>query len=350
MRVGIVTLPLHHNYGGILQNWALQQVLVKLGHHPMTIDAYVRYPYSHYCIKKGVNFLLKVLGKPALVLTKPYKGRATDKLLGEFITNHIRLTKPVNEYNARLVKKYKFDAIVVGSDQIWRPKYNKRIETAFLDFLKGEEIRRIGFSVSLGCDEWEYSAQETANCQNLIQSFSGVSVREESGLSLLSKHLDYRSELTIDPTLLLSSNDYLSLCQNIPVNSASYLAVYCLDLNSEFLNDCEKLAMKLNLPLFILGADGNCSVTVQQWLAVFRDASRVITDSFHGTIFSLLFGKPVKVYRNEDRGKSRFDTLFTVFDSIEDDYGFKRMNVNSSSFRFMKEKSIGYLRTHLQDE
>lgn len=349
MRIGVVTLPLHYNYGGILQNWALQQVLIGLGHQPITIDAYVRYPYSHYCVKKCINSLLKALGRRSETLVKPYKGRATKQLLGEFITSRIQLTAPVNKYDAHLINKYKLDAIVVGSDQIWRPKYNERIETVYLDFLRDKDIKRIGFSVSLGSDFWEYSENETLNCSELIKAFSGVSVREKSGVELLAKHLNYYPELTIDPTLFLTAGDYAKLCQNIPATSDPFIFVYCLDSSEAFIRDCNGIGEKIKMPIRFFGADDNCSLSVPQWIAMFRDACGVITDSYHGTIFSLLFGKPVKIYINEDRGKSRLETLLSYFDCIEDDHGFKKFDTNSQSFNMMKKRSVGYLQAQLSE-
>lgn len=348
MRIGIVTLPLHYNYGGILQNWALQQVLIKLGHHPMTIDAYVRYPYFLYYVKKCFNLFLRIFGKHTPVLSKPYKGRSTDKLLGDFITRHINLTKPVNEYNTRLIKKYKFEAIIVGSDQIWRPKYNKRIETVFLDFLREENIRRIGYSVSFGCEEWEYTNEQTTNCRHLISLFDAVSSREESGVLFIKNKLEFPAIITLDPTLLLSSQDYLNLCIREPITNDRFIAVYCLDPTDSFLDECKVLAEKLSLPLKVFGADGNCSLSVPQWIAIFRDASRIITDSYHGSIFSLLFKKPVKILNNSNRGQSRFKTLLSLYKFKKDEYGFLEIEDNSRIIQ-LRSDSLTFLKRHCNE-
>ncbi len=345
MRIGIVTLPLHNNYGGILQNWALQQVLIRMGHEPITIDAYVKYPYSHYVLRQFAYYCSRLIGKNLPAPQKPFMGRVTDPMLGEFIVNNIKLTKPVRKYYSRLIKRYRLDVVVVGSDQIWRPKYNERIETAFLDFLLDyPHIRRYAFSVSLGTDKWEFSEQETANCRFLIKRFDAISVREMSAVELISKYLNVKPLLTLDPTLLLDAKDYCKLCEDIPRSKEPYIAIYCLDTSSSFTEKCRNLSKVLHLPMHFFSAENNSSLTVNQWIAMFRDARFVITDSYHGTIFSILFDKPVMVYENKDRGVSRIETLLALFKYIANELGFITIQNKDVSLGLLRQESINFLR------
>ena len=105
-----------------------------------------------------------------------------------------------------------FDAIVVGSDQVWRPKYFKdKIENAFLDFAKSWNIKRIAYAASFGTDEWEYAPKQTKRCGELLKLFDFVSVREMSGINLCATHFDLGAKLEPDPTMLLTTEDYMRL-------------------------------------------------------------------------------------------------------------------------------------------
>ena len=115
MRVGIVTQPLEMNYGGILQNWALQQVLKRLGHDPITIDAYQRFSTPHFVFNYVRARFMLMLGRE-YYLPRRYKGAMRSKRTGEFIEDHIVKTKVMWDYKPSVIKKYRLEALVVGSD------------------------------------------------------------------------------------------------------------------------------------------------------------------------------------------------------------------------------------------
>ena len=115
MRVGIVTQPLEMNYGGILQNWALQQVLRNLGYDPITIDAYERYSTPHYLFN-CMQVLLSRLKGSKKGFPKRYYGSLRKPMTGDFVEKHIAKTHVMWDYQRSVVRRYKLDAIVVGSD------------------------------------------------------------------------------------------------------------------------------------------------------------------------------------------------------------------------------------------
>ena len=123
MRIGIVTQPLEMNYGGILQNWALQQALRSLGHDPITIDAFERYSTPHYLFNCLRAIMKKLQGKRAN-LPKRYHGSLRNELFGQFLEQHIAKTHVMWDYKRGVVNQYRLDALVVGSDQVWRARYN----------------------------------------------------------------------------------------------------------------------------------------------------------------------------------------------------------------------------------
>ena len=312
MRIGIVTQPLEMNYGGILQNWALQQVLRRLGHDPITIDAYERYSTPHYYF----NCLRALWGRmkdKKRKMPKRYHGSLRQPMTGEFIEQYIAKTRVMWAYRRSVVKRYDLDAIVVGSDQVWRAKYNgDHIEDMYLKFVEGEPLKRVAYAASFGVDEWEYSTEQTETCARLAKQMDAISVREATGIGLCRDYLGVEAQCVLDPTLLLKADDYESLIQEELANTTDeqpYMAVYCLDITPVKKAFFEKLAQQRGLEIRYFSAGSFAEVTVKQWLLMFNRASMVVTDSFHGTVFSILFGKEFYTLANPKRGNTRISGL-----------------------------------------
>lgn len=312
MKIGIITQPLACNYGGILQNYALQQVLKRMGHEVWTID-YNAFGWLRWLDSAWRVVAHKLLGHKAKFTPTPPQRRQREMPLRRFALKHINLTTPRTRHFERdVVRKYAFDAIVVGSDQVWRPQYNYKVEDCFLEFLKDQSIKRIAYAASFGTDEWEFSAQQTQCCSTLAKQFDGISVRETSGIRLCKEHLGADAVQTIDPTLLLHAEDYMQLCKDIP-RRKPFVFAYILDQSEEKLQQIKQFAAQQGLDNFIKSADSSVAAddSIELWLSYFRDAAYVITDSFHGTAFAINFRKPFYVFGNASRGNSRFDSLLS---------------------------------------
>lgn len=310
MRIGIVTQPLEMNYGGILQNWALQQVLKRLGHDPITIDAYQRFSTPHYVFNYARAVFKKMLGKQCN-LPRRYHGAMRSKRTGQFIESHITKTKVMWDYKPSVVKKYRLDALVVGSDQVWRyGYYSSRFEDMFLKFATGSRLKkRVAYAASLGVDKWHCSPEKTNECASLAQRFDSISVREQSGVELCRKHLGVDAVCTLDPTMLLEGKDYKSIINLEWDVSKPYLAVYCLDITPAKRAFFNKVAQDRGLEIRYFSSGWRSMLTVEQWLAVFNNASFVVTDSFHGTVFSILFEREFYAFCNFKRGNSRLSDI-----------------------------------------
>lgn len=335
MKIGIVTQPLLNNYGGIIQNYALQKVLKSLGHEAVTFDCrYKPIPWWIYLcswLKTLFCFFVPDKRRPFAKITPVEKRR---ECFEDFVSRNISKTKPLTSLSHNLELANQFDAIVVGSDQVWRPKYAPDIDEAFLGFLKNDSIRRVAYAASFGVDEWEYTAKQTKECSALAKKFKVISVREESGVDLCKKNLDVDATWVLDPTLLLQKEDYLMICENVPVSSKPYLAAYVLNMNDSIRKECEQTATEKGLELKVFSADAQASLSVPEWLAMFRDASYVVTDSFHGTAFSIIFGKDFKCLYNETRGSARFESLLNLY--------------NSRKLEEMRQFSLNWLKNALE--
>lgn len=355
MRVGIYTQKLENNYGGILQNYALQQVLISLGHTPVTFDFRPRTNYFWFIVSQSKNILLKILGRERKIMGYK-KGPERSSYTQQFIQNNINTSWRMQFMTPLVPYLLRIDCAITGSDQVWRPSYNI-LSYAYLHFIRRKSVSKIAYAASFGVDTWEYSTTSTIQCQRWVKEFKAISVRESSGVALCEKYLDVKAIHVLDPTLLLGKDVYEKLCTDIkPLCNRPFLAAYILDLNTEIEVLVKEVARNKGLECVVISAEKNISATVEQWLSVFRDASYVVTDSFHGTVFSLIFRKSFNTIINKKRGSSRFESLLSIFDLqsrlIDDEtksYNSEEINwapVENIHSQWMK-KSINFLKNNI---
>jgi hypothetical protein len=325
MKIAIFTQPLGRNYGGIMQAWALQQVLKRQGHEVVTIDRQqdvpsLLYKIARYCYRVFMNALGNRRMAVNLEKCLPYIQKNTLK----FISDNISISEKIDS-TVQLKSHFdnaEYEAVVVGSDQTWRPKYSPKIENYFLDFLNGKEIRRIAYASSFGVDYWEYTEAQTRLFSFLVKQFDAISVREASGLELCQRCLGVEAQHVLDPTMLLDKEDYTHLIGKERLkNKNQGVFVYFLDKTAEKLliakkaseDTCEhiysaqaKFAVGDNVAANI---DDYVMPDPRDWLAGFANAKYVLTDSFHGMVFSIVFNKPFVAIVNPKRGASRFYSL-----------------------------------------
>ena len=358
MKVGILTQPLTNNYGGLLQAYALQTALERMGHEvvilnrPMPFvpdvanDAFL--PSGIRFVKNCVKFMMR---KPLIKVYHellPQQHIIANRLTEIFIVtyHHKSPDFSTTESLAAYCHKHSIKAYVVGSDQCWRPLYSPCLPNYFLDFAKDWNVKRISYAASFGVDYWEYSEEETRTCAALAQKFDAVSVREESGIVLCKEHLGVDAVHVLDPTMLLDADDYNLLVQAFDPNifniAPEHRVKTTLDVNSKklFCYILDRDTQKQSFIHRITEAKGltpvecmpkefraqevfekcpdDCTFPpVELWLQSFRDAEMVIADSFHGTVFSIIYNKPFWVLGNPGRGMARFHSLLKMF-GLED--------------------------------
>lgn len=335
MKIGILTLPILKNYGGILQAYALQTSLRKMGHEPYMImrrmDERQWYVYPLLQVR---FYMRKLRGiKEDSILVETRKGIKGGRLVVEtkkFIDRYINPKTDryfSSEELKHNIKKEKFEAYIVGSDQVWRPKYSSNIYDFFLDFAQGEPVVKIAYAASFGTSEWEYTPEQTSRCQKLLSKFSAISVREEDAKTMVENHFGQNAEHVLDPTMLLTREDYINnLKLEIDEKLSNQIFSYVLDSATEVDHILEKVSSQFNLEVSRMTfEDKDVSLfskpqpypSVEKWLQGFYSSPFIITDSFHGCVFSILFNKPFIVYGNKERGLSRFTSLLKIF-SLEE--------------------------------
>ncbi|EPN4480112.1 polysaccharide pyruvyl transferase family protein [Klebsiella aerogenes] len=329
MKIAILTQPLHTNYGGTLQAFALQYILRDIGHEPVTINYRKTKPTIH-----PVRLVLSRIKQKIFHGRIIYSFTDDDLLIiskyhNEFIDKHIKHTDSIYGVDelCRLFSIENFNAVIVGSDQTWRPRYSPRIDSFFLDFLsENKNIKKISYASSFGTDNWEFTKEQTAKFSKLLQRFDSISVRESSAVNLCAKYLGVSSEHVLDPTFLLDKKVYLELIKDIPPRGKGKVFSYVLDKSQEKVNIISNVCRLLGKDCFetypkysekearrIKDYAEYQYPSIEYWVRSFYDADFVITDSFHGTVFSIIFNKPFISIGNESRGKARFTSLLSKF-------------------------------------
>lgn len=329
MKVGILTHPLETNYGGLLQAYALQTVIRRMGHDVYTIDRHNKETRSNLprhilgllkrYYKRYVQGNLRVSTSWNAYLTMEEK-EVLGKEMWTFVQKNMRITERVWSHELKKIdKKYLFDAYVVGSDQVWLPNY---CPNSFLDFVEREDVIKCSYAASCSCTSWP---PELINlCRPLAQSFRGLSVREKNLIEFCKNKLGCAALHVLDPTLLLDKEDYLSAVNQSNSNEAVVFS-YILDKTSEKVSLVDRVSKYYGLPTAWVNAKRpyykrndvdiyECIFpSVDNWINNLNKARFVVTDSFHGMAMSIVFKKPFLVIGNKKRGISRFESLLSSF-------------------------------------
>lgn len=313
MKVGVITFHSANNYGAILQTWALQKVLKNLKvttgvihYHPDIIDGL----YDPMKQKKGLmRALLKgklcVKNKKSLIRYKKYKAFMKHKLnlIGDFKT-----------FKELQDAKLGLDAYIVGSDQVWNPTHIGGYDPAYYLEFAEEGSRRISYAASLGTDYIDIKYRN--DMERALKAFTGISVRERSIQPVISELVDKPVEVVLDPTLLLNREAY----DEIKVESKykkPYILVYSIERNRQLISFANKISVALGIPILqrrpakglINQLEPFYTSDAGEFLGHIEAAAYVITNSFHGTVFSILYGKPFVSMLHTNTGKRTEDLL-----------------------------------------
>jgi polysaccharide pyruvyl transferase WcaK-like protein len=258
----------------------------------------------------------------------------------------------------REIKRYDYDILMVNSDQVWRKENYFNLDVGFLKFSHNWNIKKFIYGASLGLEFWPFNRNENRILKHLLKECIGVSVREKGTMNLTENHLNIKPTLVIDPTLLIDKQYYLNLIKDYKNNSysnQSYIFVYEIEKMSSMDLFINESIQKLNYKLY------NCSMYDEDYLRKFiygiNISKAVITNSFHGVLFSIIFKKPFVAFNPESRGNERFNTLKDVYGlqkrivSINNQPKIslltEQFDVDMKIFDALRSKSIDYLKKNL---
>ena len=359
MKIGLITYHFPLNYGAVLQAWALCQVLVSLGHDVKIINYQ---PESHI---KRYNWSWKRLG----VNGQNVRYLRLSKKFSEFRDTHLKTTKLYRTSDELKADPPNVEAFICGSDQIWNQATFGENTPYFLDFAP-RSAYRISYAPSFGKSQIDehYKPKLT----QLLDNITSISVREKSGCNIIKELCGRESTCVLDPTLLL--NDYSKIISQVPY-SGKYILVKGMQHTPLFDKIISYTSNKTGLPVVYL-----YSMSVKFWkylnktrvypdpsryLGYFKNAEYVITDSFHGTAFSLIFGRRfIPISLSTDPEKNTSVRMIDLLDSIGlrnrfvESYDEKHINslIKSdidwssvaSSFLALRQNSINFLKGALQ--
>lgn len=352
MRIGIITHPISSNYGGAIQNYALQQVLKKLNHNPISIDCHPRSSLSEL-----MRYNLKnLLYLPFPAKRRPFRWNNHIHPLFKSFANHVCLSKYCTKIKRDIIDDYGLQALIVGSDQVWRPNYVRNLDDMFLMFAMDCNVKKISYAASFGVDKWLFDKTQSEKYGKFLSEFDAVSVREKSGIELCRNGFGVDASVVLDPTLLLDAKDYDVLLESTGKETGHYLLAYMLDYDIEKQRVIEDFAKQKGLEVLAISAHQKVSVTVGQWLGLFKKASCIVTDSFHGVAFSIIYRREFVCVVNKNRGAERFISLLSQLDLQDrmvntiDEIIFQREIEWISVEKMLKERqkeSIAYLNNSL---
>lgn len=366
MKIGILTLELVSNYGGVLQAFALYHTLERMGHEPCLISTRkLKDPNLKKRIKLFVSRCIERVFPLYITYQTSKDGSRKNfiRFINEKLPNKICPTD-MKQLNGE------FDALVVGSDQVWRPVFSQDVRLFFLNFaVDFVHIKRIAYAASFGLsdikdDEWPKGYVD--ECATLLKKFDAVSVRENDAIDICKNQFGYdNAEWVLDPTMLLAPTDYL---QEIPETTKGKFVNYILDRDSvkdEIIGTIEKsLGTKTTYLMNEIKVSRMRPLkfkqhrAIESWLSEIASADFVFTDSFHGCVFCIIFNIPFAVRLNALRGNARFNSLLHLYGlqdrmvkTAEDAEKVMARPIDWESVnekrRQMIEKSIGFLRNAL---
>lgn len=345
MKIDIVTLHRAQNYGSVLQAFALQKQIEKLGHQAYILDYYPE-RYTNKGLLKRLknkssrfnNPLVLLIAKLLIYPSYLKKGIQFNKFM-----HYLNLEKPSFATNEEGMGRFTdADAYCAGSDQIWNSHWNEGVEKAlFLDFVPKGKLC-FSYAASIGLSN--IPANEIDETKLLLDKFEFLSLREDKGVELVKELGRTDAVQCLDPTLLMSKEEW-SLYADDSYKGKEYVLTYNLHHDPEIDKCAKAIASKYHLQIRNISYNWHDIVrhghldwcpTVEGFLGLIKNAKYVVADSFHATAFSIIFEKPFVVITPEV-ASSRLSSLLKMLEL--DDY-----NINKFTSVKVIEQPIDYIR------
>ena len=347
MKIGILTWLHNGNYGSILQAYALQKALRNQGYQTENID------YAPSNVKKVEN-LIKNKNSLKLFLEKwdaycakkvagsPRELSEKQKKFEDFRENYINITRRYSSPKEVATIDGEFDAYICGSDQIWSPVLLNPV--FYFDFLSDTE-RKIAYACSFGVSS--IKGKKATKITNYLNRFDYISVRESSGCEIVKNLTGKVVPVMPDPTLLLQRTDWDKVSRyNLNLNN--YIFCYFLSWNEEYWKYVENVSQQLGYQIVIVPSvkqtyqvDAKIlkNIGPEEWVGLVKNASYVITDSFHGTVFSIIYNKPFTVLKrfSDDNPRSQNSRIYTLLEH----YNLtNRLGINTDIFNLQEYTKV----------
>lgn len=309
MKIGILTFHEADSYGAVLQAYALQQTLAKLGADSEFVQINVPAKQQEAAAPAAPAAALFARRIQA-------EGKKREALFADFRQTHMRISRP---YQPTDPIDGDYDSFIAGSDQIWNFRIPGADARYFLPFAKPE--KRNSYAASFGADALPDKAKDWAAKQ--LSMFRNISVREASGCAIVEQLTGKQSQVCLDPTLLPDRADWEALTPK--TQEAPYALLFLLKYDEVLAEKAKAEAQKRGIPLRIItaafmpqvGMSAWNTTGVIDWLSAIRNAQCVFTNSFHGMVFSMIFGRSFHVQRLTGELSSRNGRLEEMLSSLQ---------------------------------
>jgi ferredoxin len=313
VKAGVITFHSAHNFGATLQTWALQRVLKNykieasvINYHPSIIDDLYNPLKGKYGMERRIaKFKLRRQNPRSLERFENYT---------RFIKKHLNLVGDFSTYEELEAADLNLDAYIVGSDQVWNSEHIGGFDPAyFLDFVKPGSLK-ISYAASIGRDYLlpVYHDQ----IKNSLKSFTSISVREKSARKPVKELAKKEVDVVLDPTLLLAREEYNEI-KTVPNIKGKYIFVYMMEHNPDVVAFANKISTATGLPIvqrrpnkIFKNEIATCYTSAPgDFLGLIENAEYVITNSFHGTVFSIVYETPFVSMLHTNTGSRTVDLL-----------------------------------------
>ena len=306
MKVAAITFHHAHNFGSALQTYALQEYVKGLYAESgdnveyVIINYYTELQEQLYSVFKPTNSIHALIKN---ILTLPYAGKLKVKhrKFDEFLGKNMVLTKRFRTIEELKNDPPKADVYISGSDQIWNVRAKDFSTAYYFDFLD-EKAKRISYAASLGPLKIDWTKYDGATCSRLLERYSAISVREQGSADNISGLTHRNPMINVDPTLLLNKEQWRQVQSDATYQNGRYILLYCLEPTKEQLAIADAISKKIGLPIVVLRYNNKNDIFnhfvkrydagPEDFLAYIDNAALVLSSSFHGTVFSLIYHKP----------------------------------------------------------
>lgn len=368
MKAAILTFHRAHNYGAVLQCYALNRAISKENIECITVDYWPDYFKSIYYYETRPSLSLKFLKKCIRYIQLKNILTKRNKAFETFIEKRIPLTDKTYHNRSELTKEeLNFDVFITGSDQVWNDKCANFDPVYFLDFDAANYAKKYSYAASFGFKSIPEKLVD--EYKRLLSDYEAYSVRESQGKNIIKSLLKKEAIQCCDPTLLLDREEWLELGDN--AIQEDYILMYYVTKPVTLRKNAMEIAKEKKCKVIALPcqtsyqglsgkADRRCGFEVrnccgpEEFISLFANAKYVLTNSFHGTVFSLIFHKKFLVQtelgdgKQNNRAKSLLETTNlehrTLENSkidIEDDIDWEDVDFRISELR---SKSIDYIK------
>ena len=366
-KIGTITFHSSYNYGSHLQAYALQEFIKKISNEPIDYKIINLRTQIQKNMYKNIFEKNDIKSKLKSFLFLKYKKQLFDKASNyeKFLSEKLQVTEEYNTYEELMNENFDYDYYISGSDQLWNLNAKDFDWSNYLEFVK--KGKKISYSASFGPIAQRWSNDEKERVKKDLEQFDCLSVREKGSYDNVFELTKRKPEMHIDPTMLLEKNDWLKIIGDKPILKKDYILFYDLKGKKEDLRLVKEISKKMKMPVVITkymsmkihfsNFEKHYYCGPIEFLNLLYNSKLVLSSSFHGNVFSVIFNKPFFALngKNDFRISTMLDkfklsdrsiTLNELEEKLKNVYNIKFSDAQKI-FNIERKKSEEYLKKAL---